>query len=176
MQLLQSTTVDHDTRRSAVESLVEIGTGNEIAIAALVQVLQSTTVNNYARRQAAESLGEIDPGNEIAIAALVQVLQSTTVNNYARWQAASILGKILQNNKHPFAVVQALSGYCLFYEDLLYQRQDYTGVYYNGEYYDLAWECAQNMPYPDFYQAWHQHNLVTRTMRSLAKILFTRII
>ncbi|WP_442936659.1 hypothetical protein [Nostoc sp.] len=34
---------------------------------------------------------------------------------------------------------------------------------------------AQNMPYPDFYQAWHQLNFATRAMRTLAKILFTRI-
>ncbi|WP_442936850.1 hypothetical protein [Nostoc sp.] len=58
------------------------------------------------------------------------------------------------------AVVEALSGYW---------RLD-------GDYYDLAWKCAQNMPYPDFYQAWHQHNVATRAMESLKKILFTRII
>ncbi|WP_371819370.1 hypothetical protein [Tolypothrix sp. PCC 7910] len=46
----------------------------------------------------------------------------------------------------------------------------------NYKFYDLAWECAQNIPYPDFYQAWHQHNFVTRALQSFARILFTRII
>ena len=195
VQLLQSTTVDDTTRRRAADSLGQIGTGNEFAIAALVQLLQSTTVNDSTRRRAADSLGQIDPGNEIAIAALVQLLQSTTVddttrwkavyslgqigtgNEFAiaalvqllqsttvdddtRWRAASNLGEIIQDNQHRFEVVKALSGY--------WQLDD--------ECYDLAWKCAQNMPYPDFYEAWHQHNFATRAMQSLKKILFTRII
>ncbi|WP_442937295.1 hypothetical protein [Nostoc sp.] len=40
----------------------------------------------------------------------------------------------------------------------------------------MIWKCAQNMPYSDFYRAWHQHNLVTHTMQRLKKIFFTRII
>ena len=70
------------------------------------------------------------------------------------------LGNNLQDNKHRFKLVKALSGY----------RQ------LDDECYKLVWECAQNMPYPDFYQAWHQHNFATRAMQSLKRILFTRII
>ncbi|MDZ8259203.1 HEAT repeat domain-containing protein [Nostoc sp. ChiQUE01b] len=160
VQLLQSTNLDDSTLMYVAESLGKIDSGNEIAIAALVQLLQSTNLDDDTRWQAAESLGEIDPSNEFVIAALVQLLQSTTVDDYTRRQAAESLGEILQVNKHRFEVVKALSGYWQL----------------NGEYYDLAWKCAQNMPYLDFYQAWHQHNVVTRTMRSLKRILFTRII
>ncbi|UKO96316.1 HEAT repeat domain-containing protein [Nostoc sp. UHCC 0870] len=160
VQLLQSTTVDDYTRSKAADSLGTIDPGNKNAIAALVQLLQSTTVDDYTRRQAADSLWTIDPGNENAITGLVQLLQSTTVDDYTRRQAASSLGEIIQNNQHRVEVVKALSGYWQL----------------NYKYYDLAWKCAQNMPYPDFYQAWHQHNFATRTMRSLKKILFTRII
>ncbi|MEH2045050.1 NACHT domain-containing protein [Nostoc sp.] len=158
VRLLQSKDVDDNTRWQAASSLGEIGTSNKIAIAALVQLLQSKDVKDRIRTQAASSLGKIDPGNEIAIAALVQLLQSKDVNNYTRCLAASSLGDILQNNKHRFEVVNTLSSY--------WQSK-------NNEYNDLAWKCAQNMPYPDFYRAWHQNNLVTRAMRSLAKILFT---
>ncbi|AUB37034.1 HEAT repeat [Nostoc flagelliforme CCNUN1] len=94
-----------------------------------------------------------------AIAALIQLLQSTTVDNSTRRLAAYSLGEILQVNKHRFDYLKALSGYWQL----------------NDEYYNLAWKCAQNMPYPKFYQAWHQHNIATRAMRSLAKILSTRI-
>ncbi|MBE8968831.1 HEAT repeat domain-containing protein [Nostocales cyanobacterium LEGE 12452] len=160
VQLLQSTTVDNNTRWRAAYSLEKIGTGNELAIAALVQLLQSTTVDNDTRWRAAYSLEKIGTGNEKAIAALVQLLQSTTVDDDTRRQAAYSLGEILQVNKHRFEVVKILSDYQLV----------------GGNYYDLAWKCAQNMPYPDFYQAWHQHNVATRAMRSLKKILFTRII
>ncbi|MGF2034346.1 MAG: NACHT domain-containing protein [Nostoc sp. CmiVER01] len=160
VQLLQSTTVDDFTRSEVASSLGTIDPGNEIAIATLVQLLQSTTVADNTRKRAAESLGQIGTGNEKAITALVQLLQSTTVNDDTRRQAASGLGTILQNNKHHFAVVKALSSYWQL----------------NDECYSLAWRCAQNMPYPDFYQAWHQRNVVTRAMQSLKKILFTRII
>ncbi|MEH2277022.1 MAG: HEAT repeat domain-containing protein [Nostoc sp.] len=160
VQLLQSTNLDDYTRWVAASSLEKIGTGNEFAIAALVQLLQSKNVFDSTRSQAASSLEKIDTGKEIAITALVQLLQSTTVDKNTRRQVASSLGKIIQNNQHRFEVVKALSGYWRL----------------NDEYYDLAWKCAQNMPYPDFYQAWHQHNVATRAMRSLAKILFTRII
>ncbi|MEH2382262.1 MAG: HEAT repeat domain-containing protein [Nostoc sp.] len=159
VQLLQSTNVSDYTRMQAEYSLGQIGTGNEFAIAALVQLLQSTNLDNYTRRHAAYSLEKIDPGNEKAIAALLQLLQSTTVDDSTRRNAASSLGEIIQNNQHRIAVVKALSSYW---------RLD--------DYYNLAWKCAQNMPYPDFYQAWHQHNVATRAMQSLKKILFTRII
>lgn len=82
------------------------------------------------------------------------------MNDSTRRQAAHSLRRILQYNKHHFEVIKALSGYW---------RLD-------DNYYDLAWDCAQYMPYPDFYQAWHQHNVANRTMQSLKKILFTRII
>ncbi|MEH1821664.1 MAG: HEAT repeat domain-containing protein [Nostoc sp.] len=160
VQLLQSTTVDDHTREQAAYSLGKIGTGNEIAIAALVQLLQSTTVSYFTRSSAASSLGKIGTGNEIAIAALVEQMQSTTVDGDTRWRAADCLEKILQDNKHRFEVVKTLSGYQLV----------------GDEYYKLAWKCAQNMPYPDFYQAWHQRNFATRAMQSLKKILLTRII
>ncbi|WP_375443229.1 hypothetical protein [uncultured Nostoc sp.] len=68
---------------------------------------------------------------------------------------ASSLSKILHNNHHRFEVVNVLSGY---------QRFD-------GNCYRVLWECSQNMSYPDFYQAWHYHNIVTLAMRSLKKIL-----
>jgi energy-coupling factor transporter ATP-binding protein EcfA2 len=160
VKLLQSTTVSNSTRRETVESLGKIAIGNQEAIATLVKLLQSTTVDDLTRWQAASSLGKIAIGNQEAITALVKLLQSTTVNDYTRRYAADCLGKILQNNQDRSTVVNGLSNYWKL----------------DGNYYDLAWQCAQNMPYPDFYQAWHQHSFFTRTMRSLKKILFTKII
>ncbi|WP_168653602.1 MULTISPECIES: hypothetical protein [unclassified Dolichospermum] len=42
------------------------------------------------------------------------------------------------SNKDISLMVQALRRYKLDSED-----------------YDSIWNCAQNMPYPEFYQAWH---------------------
>jgi hypothetical protein len=159
VQLLQSNTVDKFTRLQAAESLEKIDPGNKIVIVALVQLLQSNTVDKFTRLQAAESLEKIDPGNKIVIVALVQLLQSNNVHDNTRRLAALNLGEIIQDNQHRITVVKALSSYW---------RLDDAN-------YDLAWKCAQNMPYPDFYRAWHQHNVATRAMRSLKKILFRRI-
>lgn len=199
-QLLKSTNLDERTRGQAAVSLWEIDPGNKKAISALVQLLESADVDSISHEidllaprriymhyltcgLAAHSLEQIDPSNEQAIAALVNLLASTdSVQQFRkiyideptkhmatefllpfeiyyeniRRQVAESLGKILQNNQDRFEVVKTLSGYWLLY----------------GEYYDLAWKCAQNMPYPDFYQAWHQHNVATRTMQSLKRILF----
>ncbi|MBD2458857.1 HEAT repeat domain-containing protein [Nostoc sp. FACHB-87] len=199
IQLLQSTTLDDDTRKWVAKSLKEIGTGHDFAISALVQLMQSKTLdkkirlwakdslekiaignqtaisalekvlksipvnnsidNDRTRWLAADSLWKIDPGNQEAILALVYVLQ-TSVNKYPPRRAAESLKKYLQNNEDRFQAVKALGSYWQL----------------DGEYYNLAWECAQNMPYPDFYQAWHQHNIVTRTMQSFKQILFPTII
>jgi energy-coupling factor transporter ATP-binding protein EcfA2 len=160
VQLLQSNNLDDSTRWQVASSLGKIGTGNENAINALVQLLQSNNLDNFTRWQVASNLGEIGTGNEFAIAALVQLLQSNNLDNFTLRLVASSLGEILQNNQHRFEVVKTLSSYWQLY----------------GKHYDLAWKCAQNMPYPDFYQAWHQPNVVTRAVQSLKKILFTRII
>ena len=111
------------------------------AIAALAQLLNSTDVDNYTRQRAAAILGEIDPGNEQAIAALVQLLNSTDVNYLTSSQVAAILGKILQYGQ--FADMVKAS------KDHLYESNELT------YYYQVIWHSAQNMSYPEFYQAWH---------------------
>lgn len=158
-QLLQSNRIDDYTRMLIASSLGQIDPDNKKAIVTLVQLLQSNHVNYSIRWEAAKSLEQIDPDNEKAIITLVQLLQSTTVDNNTRRQVAENLGEIIQNNQHRIAVVEALSGYWLLY----------------GEYYNLAWECAQNMPYPNFYKAWNKYNVATRAMQSLKRILFTII-
>jgi HEAT repeat protein len=156
VKLLQSNNLDDSTCQRVAESLEKIDPGNENAIAALIQLLQSKNVKNYTRRQAAESLGKIGTGNGKAIVALMLVPLSNHVDDDTRSQAAFSLGEMLQNNKYFFEAVNTLSGYWRLYSDN----------------YDLAWKCAQNMPYPDFYQAWHQHDIATRVMQSLKRILF----
>ncbi|HBW30054.1 HEAT repeat domain-containing protein [Nostoc sp. PCC 7120 = FACHB-418] len=156
VKLLQSNNLDDSTCQRVAESLEKIDPGNENAITALVKLLQSKNVKNYTRRQAAESLGKIGTGNGKAITALMLVVLLNHVDDDTRSQAAFSLGKILQDNKYFFEAVKTLSGYRRLY----------------GDNYDLAWECAQNMPYSKFYQAWHQHDITTRTMQSLKQILF----
>ncbi len=144
VQLLRSTAYDF-TRGKAAESLGKIDPGNENAINALVQLLGSTA-DKDTRRQAAESLGKIGTGNENAINALVQLLGSTTDED-SRRQAAESLGKI-GTEKEIKKVVTFLKDYL-------------SGIYFLinndgfNQYYKIIWDCAQTLPYPEFYQAWH---------------------
>ncbi|WYL97594.2 MAG: HEAT repeat domain-containing protein [Gloeotrichia echinulata IR180] len=156
VNLLNSTTVDEDTRTLAAFSLGQIDPGNQQAIAALVNLLNSTTVDDQTRTGAAESLGEIGTGNPQAIAALMKLLNSTTVDDETRRLAAQSLRKIGSPDevvKAFYEVVKALSGSWLWSDDE----------------YDFTWECAQNLPYPKFYQAWHESHLINAATKNLMR-------
>ncbi|BCL35910.1 HEAT repeat domain-containing protein [Nostoc sp. MS1] len=160
VQLLQFRDVPESILKKAASNLGEIGLNDKLAITALVQLLQSNNVDYQTRMYVAKSLGMIDPGNKIASAALVKLLQSNIKDYITRMFVASNLSEILHNNQARFEVVNVLSAYQQF----------------DANCYSVLWKCSQNMPYPDFYQAWHQHNFVTRAIRSLKQILFTKII
>ncbi|MEB3831809.1 HEAT repeat domain-containing protein, partial [Phormidium sp. CCY1219] len=143
---LLSTTEDEDTRMQAAKSLGKIGQGNPEAVAALINLLV-TAEKKATRKQAAKILGKIGQGKPEAVAALVNLL-ATTENKATRKRAAKILGKILTTPQQYAGVVTAL--------------KDNLGdeVYQNNfkrfeECYNLIWNCAENLPYPEFYQAWH---------------------
>ncbi|MBD1838925.1 HEAT repeat domain-containing protein [Coleofasciculus sp. FACHB-501] len=144
LRILETTEYPY-TRRRAAESLGKIGTGNEVAIAGLVRLLE-TTQDESTRRRAAESLEKIGTGNEVAIAGLVRLLE-TTQDESTRRRAAESLGEILQNRQMPSAV-SAL-------------QQCLTDEVYESNFdlfekcYKIIWQCAQTLPYPVFYQAWH---------------------
>jgi len=139
-------TEDEDTRRRAASSLGEIGQGNPEAIAVLVEVIR-TTEDEDTRWQAAYSLGEIGQGNPDAIAGLLQIIRTTEDENTRRLAAGS-LPKILTTREQYAGVVSALKD-CL--SDEVYQN-NFDRFY---QCYKLIWHCAENLSYPEFYQAWH---------------------
>ncbi|MEG3958054.1 HEAT repeat domain-containing protein [Microcoleus sp. herbarium2] len=145
-----STTNDEYTRWEAAESLGEIDPGNPEAIAALIGILLTTT-DQRTLWQVAESLSKIDPGHPGRIAALIAIL-STTTDKTTRWSVADSLNKIVQNDQMP-SVVSALQQ---FQCDTTYETN--FDLYKNC--FEIIWNCAQNLPYPTFYQAWH-HQLTT---------------
>jgi len=182
---LIDSTQDEYTRRRAAESLGKIGKDNPTAIAALVELIASTQSEDI-RWQAAESLGKIDKGNPTAIAALVELIASTQ-DHSTRWQAAESLGKIGKDNPTAIAALveliastqsedirrQAVKSL----EEILTAEQHMAGVVtalkdglldetYENDFkrfkacYQVIWHCAQTLPYPKFYQAWH-HPAIT---------------
>ncbi|EKD08247.1 PBS lyase HEAT domain protein repeat-containing protein [Arthrospira platensis C1] len=140
------TTEDKLTRWRAAWSLEEIGQGNPDAIAGLVEIIR-TTENESTRSLAVDSLEEIDPGNPEAIAGLLEIIRTTEDEDIRRLAAWS-LGKILATPEEYAGVVSALKD-CL--SDEVYENNfDLFKASYK-----LICNCAENLPYPEFYQPWH---------------------
>ncbi|WP_084668964.1 HEAT repeat domain-containing protein [Spirulina major] len=147
-EILRDAGADAYTRLLVAWSLGKINPGNKQAIIALAEIWRNAGTNLDIRGQAAERLGEINPGNPQAIAALVEILRDAGADDDTRGLAAESLGKILTTRKHYAGVVSALKD-CL--SDEVYE----SNFDQFKECYKVIWNCAENLPYPDFYQAWH---------------------
>ncbi|MHC5763746.1 NACHT domain-containing protein [Nostoc sp.] len=189
MELIGKPQLDDFTQRLAVSSLGQIGSGNQKAIDALVKLIGKPQLDDYTRWLAVFSLRKIDPGNQKvidalvesiskpqlddstpgltafrltlweigsgnqkAIAALVELIGKPQLDDYTRSLAAESLGKTMLQEQMP-SVVTVLKDYLLpeTYEND-FKRFD--------KCYEVIWKCAQSMPYPAFYQAWHQQEKV----------------
>ncbi|NER38130.1 MAG: NACHT domain-containing protein [Oscillatoria sp. SIO1A7] len=143
------TTENENIRRRAAESLGKIGQGNKKAIAALVKLIETTEDENI-RRQAAESLGKIGKGNKEAIAVLAELLKNTE-DEYTRMLAAESLEDVIATPEQQRDIVSALRG------QLGNETYEHNFNLFEN-CYGLLWKIAQDLPYPEFYRAWHGSN------------------
>ena len=184
VQQLNSPHLDYFTYKRVAESLGNIDQGNQTAIDALVQLLSSPNLYNSIRIQVAESLGKISPGNQKAIDALVQLLNSPNLDYSTCWEVTEILGNICQGNQKAIdALVQQLSSPNLDNGIRSKTAESLKKIQTNKQFavitalkdsqqiddycYELIWHYAQNLPYPDFYQAWHQNTLTNTATANL---------
>ncbi|MEH1957861.1 NACHT domain-containing protein [Nostoc sp.] len=183
VKLIGKPQLDDYTRRLAAFRLGKIGSGNQKAIDALVELIGKPQLDDYTQRLVASSLGQIDPGNQKAIDALVELIGKPQLDDYTRRLAASSLGKIGSGNQKTIdALVKSIGKPQLDHytrrraasssEQIISEEQmpsvvtklkDYLSpeIYKNDferfhNCYEVIWKCAQSMPYPAFYQAWHQ--------------------
>ncbi|TAF56835.1 MAG: HEAT repeat domain-containing protein [Oscillatoriales cyanobacterium] len=157
VKLICTSQIDEDTQIEVAKDLAEIGgynpvdslgkidKDNSVAISALVDLI-GTFQDKNTQRRAAVSLGKICKDNVVAIASLVDLIRNSD-DNIARWQAADILGEIIKG-QHLATAVSGLKD-CLTSE---ISENDLT-LYHKSCL--IIWDCAQNMTYPEFYQAWH---------------------
>ena len=169
-QLLESTQ-DEETRSRAIESLGRIGMGSEIAIQALTQLLQFTQNENTLSR-AAESLGQIGVGNKMAIQAMMQLLESIQDENTLSRTVES-LNRIDSGNE---SAIRALVRLMDSAQNENIRRRAAESLRQidpdnevaiqtvlrairpsssSKESYQLMVRCAEVLPYPKFYQAFH---------------------
>ena len=142
ISLLQSQ--DERICLEAARDLVKLDPGNQKAIESLSEQLADNTLDNDIRMQVAVSLGQIDPGNTEAIEFLSDQLANNTLDDYDRRAAAQsaaaaqFLWLILTEDRMPIVVAKL---------------KNYSES--NASVYKLIWQCAQVLPYPEFYRAWH---------------------
>ena len=133
-----------DTRMIVADSLGQ--KGKYIPLAGTTVLLDACQSSIPTWWQETESLRNISQDNPVALAALVELIRNSG-DEYIGWSGKYGLEKIMKG-KH-FAI--AVSGFkdCLtseIYENNFIRYQNC---------YSVIWNCAQNMTYPEFYQAWH---------------------
>jgi GTPase SAR1 family protein len=143
------TTKNKNTRDLFAVAFGKIAVGNELVIQALIRILERAESEDT-HITVVQILGEIAVGNEFAIQGLSRVLK-TTEDEETGWWVAESLGKIIQTEKQYTDVVFALKYYLT---NEVYEN-NFDLFYYC---YNLLWQCAQNLPYPKFHQAWHEPN------------------
>ncbi len=139
------TSGDENTRLQAAEFLGEIDNNNSVAIATLVDFIRNSR-DADTRCRAASSLGKIDKDNPLAIATLIELIPNYHPE-YSIFDPADSLQKIMKGQHFATAV----SGLKNRLTSEIYKK-DFGR---NERCHRVIWNCAQNMTYPDFYQAWH---------------------
>lgn len=159
-------------RQEAVRILALIGKSDSEVIALLIEFIHNCGENSI-RCEAIRGLEHTETSYEDAIWTLIDVICTIPSDDFTRYPAAQnsvfpdvfphilysdlsrhtaveILGKILP--RYPLgSAVSALKD-CLI--TLLVQQDFYL---YRICYDYILLDCAEVMPYPDYYQAWHRH-------------------
>jgi len=148
IQLIDQTS-DELILRMVADILGRIEAGHEESIKRLIQLLDKTS-DESTRRVIANSLSKIAVGNEEAIFRLLQLLDKTSDENTRRI-VAYILGKIIGTDQQYSQLVAVL------------KHNLNKNIYKNKfdlyeQCYQLIWQCAQNLTYPEFYIAYNQKN------------------
>ncbi|MEG4592833.1 HEAT repeat domain-containing protein [Microcoleus sp. F8_C2] len=136
---------DENTRCKAAYRLGKIDKDNPVALATLVELIRNSD-DKDTWREARYNLEEIGQNHSQAIATLVELIRNSGAED-TRWKAIKSLGKIMKT-KH-FAI--AVSGLKEFLTSDVW-KNDFNR-YENC--YKVIWDCAQNMAYSEFHQAWH---------------------
>jgi len=140
-------TLNHNQSRSIISlvnnRLFEISSRSSEAVTLLLEIIH-TSHDEHICQELAFVLGKAASRNIDATKSVIKLLK-TTKDEYIAECAIECLKKVFRNDLLA-VVVEGLKDYI-----------EYT------ECYKLIWHCAQNMPYPDFYKAWHQQEGLDNT-------------
>ncbi|HBK24013.1 MAG TPA: hypothetical protein DDZ60_16405 [Planktothrix sp. UBA10369] len=174
-------------KKLVINLLAEVAknSSNPIAIKVLTEQLHRIT-DKENRFIIAIKLGKIDPGNSKAVEVLMTVSQdqdedepnriyavkSLIEMGYINLETVNILLSMIRlDQKINFFLKEALIKIC---SNQVYPEVIYTSKYYlsSRKYHffsldddrkiqEVLWNCAQNMSYAEFYQAWHRQPTTT---------------
>jgi hypothetical protein len=145
----------------------EVGFGNTEIIKSLQEFI--STSSYILRKIAVETLVEIDPYNVEAVDMLIDYLVNVSVREYEYFGLDSmIVFKIITTVRREFypKLISKLKLYFFDNNSDKHPKKHYFDINFNSlnELYTyhayenscrILWHCAQNMSYPDFYEAWH---------------------
>jgi len=148
-------TENEDIRQLTAERLGKIDLGNPQAIAELVRIIENTK-DETNRREAIVTLGQIGQGNPQVISALLDVLESTEYETTHCYTISS-LEEIITTDEQRERVVSTLQPYlsnktC---ENNFNLFDEYDQFDRFEDYHEVIWNITQDIPYLDFYRAWH---------------------
>jgi hypothetical protein len=144
---------DDETLLEAVRSLGRIGKSDPEAIELLID-LSYNSPNWIISKIAIQGLSYTDTSYEKVINALIELIRISP-NQQIRIDAAQSLGQILQ--RYPLG-----SAVSVLKNTLPGQINNKNDLFLYLKCYDVLLDCSQTMPYPDFYQAWHQTTIHQR--------------
>jgi HEAT repeat protein len=139
--------VNEDNCLEIASRLEDIAVGDERVITVLIALLDFIQ-NEDNRVRIIEILEKIAVGNEQAITALISLLHDNK-NEDIFYKVTDTLNTIIKTkNNYLIAVL---------YLRTLLTPEIYETNFYNlyRRCYEILWQCAKNLTYPQFYQAWH---------------------
>jgi len=180
-QILRNSQDDQE-KEFVVNLLGEVGknSSNLIAVGVLTEEIINTN-DSKNRFYTAIKLGKIDPGNSEAVKVLMAVSQDQDEDEDTRIHAVEMLTQMgyisekIMNNLLSMISLDKRSNYLLelalinifkvqVYPEAVSILKHYLSAQKLSDYNqknqwdisELLWNCAQNMSYPEFYQAWHR--------------------
>ncbi len=185
-QILRNSQDDQE-KEFVVNLLGEAGrnSSNPIAVEVLTEEIIYTN-DSKNRFNTAIKLGKIDPGNSEAVEVLMAVSQDQNEDEFTRIRAVEMLtqmgyiSKEIMNNLLSMIPLDKRLGYNLklalinifkaqVYPEAVSIFKNYLSDQQLSEFSrenerqirDLLWNCAQNMSYAEFYQAWYRQPTTT---------------
>ena len=134
--------------QEAVRSLGRIGKSDPKAIRMLIDLI-GTSQDFSIRNNAVRSLYDAEALQSEAIWVLINLIR-TDPDNLISITATKSLGSLLQ--KHPLPSAVSVLKNCLVPK---IRTNNNCDLKLHERCYDVLLDCAQTMPYPDYYEAWH---------------------